>query len=38
VCVDDAGALRELAAAAAGAGAVVDVLVEINAGQDRRAC
>jgi D-serine deaminase-like pyridoxal phosphate-dependent protein len=37
VCVDDAGALRALAAAAEAEGAVVNVLVEVNAGQDRRA-
>jgi hypothetical protein len=35
VCVDAAAALRALASAAARAGAVVDVLVEVNAGQDR---
>ncbi|KAI8476537.1 MAG: hypothetical protein J3K34DRAFT_516427 [Monoraphidium minutum] len=35
VCVDDAGALRALAAAASAEGGVIDVLVEINAGQDR---
>jgi D-serine deaminase-like pyridoxal phosphate-dependent protein len=35
VCVDDASSLKALSAAAVAAGAGFDVLVEINAGQDR---
>jgi D-serine deaminase-like pyridoxal phosphate-dependent protein len=35
VCVDAVGPLAELGKQAAAAGVMIDVLVEVNAGQDR---